>query len=421
MSGNSGTIGRRKVWRVTLTLFCLLAIGGGLSAHKVTPDPTVEVFLKPTGSHLAVKVWLPMIALSDANLPRSSDGHFAQDQIRPALDVVARGIARDLEVQEGDDPLPLPTIATTLSPDESFVAIDLDYPIGTDRTDLSARFHTFRGNGQLIPTQVHYIVDDRRTRTFIVDGQPQRIAFAPTVIEVVRHFVDEGTGVLFEGADFLLFAVCLIAVARHSRTMRMAVGAILIGQAAVVLLSASGLLVLTPSAMFVLAALAASAVVVLAVQDFASPDSRWLPALCFVFGATSGAAIGARLLHEWGFTGTHVVAGLLGYLVSLSIGEIWAIALLASAAGLIRRRGRLAEFAVLSSALFAGHAALHRVLDQGQALADAGGVSLDRFLLTLTLGWAALILCAGILATILSAAAGRESSLLPDPGTIETR
>jgi hypothetical protein len=421
MSGTGRHVCPHRVYRVAVAVLFFLVGGIGLSAHNVTPDPTVEVFLRVTRDHLAVKVWLPMIALSDANLPRTPDGHLAQDQIRPALDVVARGLARDLELQQGDSPLSAPSVATTLSPDESFLAIDLDYAVPGDQADLSARFHTFRSNGQLIATQVHYVVDDRRTRTFVVDGPPQRISFAPTVIEVVRHFVDEGSDVLFEGADFLLLAVCLVAVGRIGRTLGAAVASVLAGQALTVLLAAGGLLALSPTVMSLCAALAASAVVVLAIQDVTSPASRWLSPLCFAFGTMNGADVAARLLHDWGFTGDHAVAGLLGFLLTVSIGELWVIAILGSAAGLIRRRGRIAELAVLSAAIFAGHAALHRVIDQGQALADAGTYTLDRFLFTVTIGWALLIVCAGMLDTILSAGAGTRSRLLTRPGTIETR
>jgi hypothetical protein len=421
MSGTSRQIRRYPVWRAMLATTLLLLGRGELLAHKVAPDPTVEVFLRTTGNHLAVKVWLPMIALGDANLPRTPDGHFIQGEIRPALDVVARGIARDLELQDGGDRLAPPTIATTMSPDESFVAIDLDYPLPPDRSDLSARFHTFRGNGQVLPTQVHYIVDDHRTRNFVVDGPPLHISFAPTALEVLRHFVNEGSDGLFESADFLLLGLCLIAVARSSRTLRTAVTALLAGQVLVVVLSAVGLLVMVPSAMFVLAALAASAVVVLAILDVTSPESRWLPTLCFAFGAMTGVEIAARLLHDWGFTGTHVVAGVLGFVLTVSVGEIWVIALLWSAAGLIRRRGRIADLAVLSTAIFAGHAALHRVLDQGQALAEAGAFTLDRFLLTVTVGWALLILGAGILETLWFAGVDGQSRWLARPSKIETR
>ena len=421
MSGSVGNFYRPAAWRPALAALLILAGSRQLSAHKVTPDPTVDVFFKAGGNHLTVKVWLPMIALGDANLPRTSDGHFIQEQIRPALDIVARGIARDLELQEGDDPLPAPSVATTMSPDESFVAIDLDYLIQANRTDLSARFHTFRAQGQLVATQIHYTSEEGRTRNFVVDGRPVRISFAPSISEVLRHFVDEASDVLFEGADFLLLAVCLIAVARSNRAMGVATAAVLAGQIVVVALSAAGLLAPSPSAMLLLGTLAASAVVVLAIQDVASPQSPWLPALCFAFGVMSGPAIASRLLHDWGFAGSHVLAALVGFIVTVAIGEIWVMALLWSAAGLIRRRGRIAELAVLSTAIFAGHAALHRVIDQGQLLADAGTFTFDRFMFTVTVGWALLILTAGILSTLLSGATVGRSPWLARASKVETR
>ncbi len=410
---------RRPAWRRAFIALLLLVECGELAAHKVAPDPIVEVFLRPTGDHLAVKVWLPIAALADANLPRTADGHFKQDEIHPALDVVARGIGRDLELQEADIPLNAPRVATTLSPDESFVAIDLDYALTPAGTGLSGRFHTFRGNGQIIATQVHYIVDDRRTRTYVVDAQAERIAFTPGVRQVLQHVVDLGSNVLFEAADFLLLAICLIAVPREARTMAVATGAVLAGQAIVIVFAASGFLVLTSTALSVLAGLAASTIVVLAIQDVTSPQSRWLSFLCFAFGTLSGAGISARLLHEWGFTGDHALTGVLGFLATVSIGEVWAIALLWSAAGLIRRRGRVAELAVLSTAIFAGHAALHRVADQGQMLADAGAFTLDRFLLTVTMAWAALILIAGILGTLWPARMAGSRELGSNPGNLQ--
>jgi hypothetical protein len=159
----------------------------------------------------------------------------------------------------------------------------------------------------------------------------------------------------------------------------------------------------------------------LAIQDVASPQSPWLPALCFAFGVMSGPAIASRLLHDWGFAGSHVLAALVGFIVTVAIGEIWVMALLWSAAGLIRRRGRIAELAVLSTAIFAGHAALHRVIDQGQLLADAGTFTFERFMFTVTVGWALLILTAGILSTLLSGATVGRSPWLARASKVETR
>ena len=383
-------------------LFFFATVGQGF-AHNVTPDPVVDVFLRATGDRLAVKVWLPIAALSDANLPRTPDGHFVPGEIGPALDLVARGIARDLELQQGNEPLPTPTLTTTLSPDESFVAIDLEYHIDQNRDDLSGRFHTFRANGQVIATRAHYVVNDRTTRTFAVDGPPERITFEPGVLHVLQRFIDKGTDLLLSGAQFLMFAVCLIAVGRPRQAIIVASAALLAGQAVAAVLSVGGFLVIAPSAEFIVEALGASAIVVLALQNLASPRSRWLTLLCLAFGATSGAEIGATLSREWAFAGTHVFAGLIGSLLTLSVGEIWIVALLWSAAGLIRRRGRVADLAVMSLSLFAGHAALHRIADAAQQLADTGIFTLDRFLFALIAGWAVVILSAGILDALLPA------------------
>ena len=77
---------------------------------------------------------------------------------------------------------------------------------------------------------------------------------------------------------------------------------------------------------------------------------------------------------------------------------------MASAAGLIYRWPRGAG--ALDDAGARGdrrrHTALHRVSDSSQRLTDAG-IPADRLLMTVTLGWAAAILCAGIAGSLLRA------------------
>src|SRR5439155_26266666 len=122
-------------------------------------------------------------------------------------------------------------------PDESYLAVDHDYAIDQSCHDLSARFHTIRGNVQVIATEVHYVVDDRTTRTFVVDGRPDRIPFEHGVRQVLQRFVDHGTDLLLGAAAFLMFAVCLIAVGRPGPTIVAASAALLAGQAVSVVLS----------------------------------------------------------------------------------------------------------------------------------------------------------------------------------------
>jgi len=197
--------GRHRVINVRRLLTALLLLSVGLahpSAHTVVPEPIVDAVVRTAGDRLTVQLRLPILALADANLPKSADGHFVQNEIGPALVLVGRGIARDLELQQGDDALPMPTIAASLSPDETFATVDLEYLVRPNRTDFSALFHTFRSGGQIIRTQVRYVVNPDTTRTFSIEGEPQRVAFDPGSFQAVQHFLARGTDTLLNGGDF---------------------------------------------------------------------------------------------------------------------------------------------------------------------------------------------------------------------------
>jgi hypothetical protein len=397
---------RPCVMKARRLLPALLLFSVGLarpSAHNVAPEPIVDALVRTDSDHLIVQLQLPVLALADANLPKSSDGSLAKDQIGPALVLVGRGIARDLELQQGDEVLPMPAITASLSPDNAVATVDLDYIVRSGRTDFSARFHTFRSGRQVIATQVRYVVDADTTRTFNVTGDPERIVFEPGAVQALQHFLARGTDLVLNGGDFFLFALCLIAPFRSTRALIGACMALLAGQWLTLAFSGLNVVTVTPVVLLGIQATAASTIAVAALQDLVNPQSRWLWPLAFVFGLANGVDIGTRFLSESSFAGSHVVLGLLACLAVVALGQVWIVAIVSSAAGLLRRQGQAAQWAVLAVSLFAGHAALDRLVDRGQALADSGSVTLDRFLLTLTLAWATTILCAGILDAILSA------------------
>lgn len=384
--------------RRLLTAVLLSSVGvAHASAHDVAPEPTVDVHLRPLGGHLTVELRLPIEALADANLPRNPDGHFVPDEIGQALELVARGIARDLEIQQGDDLLAMPTVSASLSADEALAAVLLDYLIRPDRSDLSARLRSFRAGRRVITTEAHYVVDLRTTRTFRIAGDPERVAFDPSSTQVFARFLSRGTDLLLDGGDFFLFGLCLIAPLGRKRSFARACGALLAGQVCAIGLSGFGRPPLPPGALLTVQAVAASAIVVAALQDLVSPHSRWLWPLAFAFGLANGLSIGDQFLRESAFAGSRSALGLLAWILVVTLGQLWALVLLSSAADLLRRRGRTVQLAVLALSLFAGHSALHRLVDRSELLAELGAITLDRFLMILTLAWASVILCAGIL------------------------
>jgi HupE / UreJ protein len=400
--------------RGLLALLLLAAAAAPLSAHNVTPEPVVDVYVRPAREHLLVQVRAPIGAFADANLPRTSDGHLALDQIGPALDLVARGFAGDLEFQQGDDLLPMPAITSSISSDEASTTLDFDYLVRADPSALSARFHPFLSGGQVIRTIVHYGVEGRAERTFSIGGDPVRVRLDPSPGQALQYFVARGTDALLNGGDFLLFALCLIAPIRRKDVLVSACAALVAGETLSIALAGAGRIQVAPAVLLSVQAFAASAIVVTAIQALTSPRSRWLPFLALGVGLVLGLDLGTGFEAEASFAGAHLMVGLLALLLVVAIGQVWLVALLASAAALLRRGGGPASLAVLALALFAGHSALHRLADRAQLLADGGSIAFDRFLLMLTLAWAGAILCAGISSAVLFTRSDTPESAFAD-------
>ena len=381
-------------WRRLVVLLLLLLAAAPVVAHKTVPDPTVDVSFTRAGDRLHTELRLPISVLADANLPRTADGRLARDQLAPALDLVARGLARDLDVQQEQDPVPATGVSSSVSDDEGVVSVSIEFTIATDRR-LSARLRPFRAGGAVVPTTASY-TEQGATRAFTIDRNPERVVFDPSAGQVLGRFIRRAVNVLFDTADYLLFALCLIAPARRRQQLLSAFVAFLAAQLVAAGLVAAGAASLSVPTLLVVQTIAASIIAIAAIQSVMATESPWLPAVAVAFGIANGVTVGRTFAAEASFAGSHIAVSLAAWVVVTELGQLWALLLLASAAGLVRRRGLTAQLVLLAVALFAGHAALHSVADRAQQLADLGAVTFDRFLSVLTLGWAAVVLCAGI-------------------------
>lgn len=387
-----------------------------LSAHDPNAPPVVDMTIRAEAAQLVVSVTLPEPALADANLPTENDGLIAAQGLEQPLEVVGRGIANTLELRQADTLLPPPAIRAAVGPDRLSALITLVYPFNAANGSLSARLHTFRGSGTLIRTLVHFEPLAGAARTFDITGDYERVLLEPEAGDVVKQFVTRGTTTLLGGSLYFLVALCLIAPLRPVRALTTTVGALAAGQ---LIASAAAMLAgWSPGAttLATLQIVEASTVVVLAAQGILSPESRWLPALGLVFGLVFGAELGAQFTQTAAFAGAHPAAGFGTYALVLVLGEAWIAALMASAAGLIYRWPAVPErWTTLMLAAIVAHTALHRVSDGSQRLTDAG-VPADRLLMTITLGWAVAILCAGIAGSLLRAPGDASTPTWSDAG-----
>jgi hypothetical protein len=393
----SANFGRGRL--VAIALVIALA---PVSAHDVIVDQVVDVVVMPNGNQLIVRLHVPVTVLGDANLPRLTNRTLDVTRIADALPVVAADIARNLDVQQGDEVLPDPVATARVGADRASIDVQLTYPTTNDARGFSARVNAFRSNDGPVRTNLHYVMPSGLGHSISVTGPPVRVAFDPHPTEVLQQFVARGVRALLDGGDHLLFLACLLLPVRRGRSVAALFAAGALGQTIAIALSV-GRPPVTAESLTALATIAASMVVVAALQNVVRAHLRWVVPLAFAFGVLNGFAFGHAIVSAEQFAGEHTSIGVATFATVVLLGELWLGVLAWATRTWLNERG-VPERAVsiLASAIIA-HSAMHRVLDRGQILAQAGSFGAERALVWLTLGWA----CVMMLVALANALSGR--------------
>jgi hypothetical protein len=147
----------------------------------------------------------------------------------------------------------------------------------------------------------------------------------------------------------------------------------------------------TPLVTPVASLVAASAVVVAAVQNMVSARYLLVAALSAGVGGLSGIAFGGVFAAARQFAGAHQAAAFSVFLAVVVAGEFWIGAVMwAARAWLDRRSAPVWAFTIVASA-FIAHSAIHDVVDRGQALAVDGAVAIDA-VFWVTVAWGIVML-----------------------------
>src|SRR5882724_5412586 len=122
MSLTPGVRHRRRIATVPdtfLLVMMLVMTLAPVSAHDVIVDQVVEMLVEPHGDQLLVHLHVPVTVIGDANLPRLANRALDLTTIGNALPVVAADIARNLDVQQGDDVLADPVATARVGADRT--------------------------------------------------------------------------------------------------------------------------------------------------------------------------------------------------------------------------------------------------------------------------------------------------------------
>lgn len=390
--------------RVLLSVACLLPLLAGtwpsrLAAHDLPPEVLVQAYVKPEGMRLHVLLRVPLRAMGDIDYPtRGPAGLVDLARVDRALrDAVALWIVPGFRVFEDGRPLappalrsvrvtlpgdrsfedydealshltgPPPDPATTLEWNQGLMDAGLDFAITSDRAALTIE-PLFARLGVRVVTALQFLPPDGGVRAFEFTGDPGPVPLDPALLQALWRFVRMGFTHILEGADHLLFLVCLVIPVRRLRTLVPVVTAFAVAHSITLIGSAAGL---APGGLWfpaLVETLIAGSIVYMAIENILRDrfDHRWTVA--FLFGLVHGFGFAFRLRDTLQFAGTHLVTSLVSFNVGIEAGQILVLAVIVPPLAWMVRAARSERIAVVVLSALVAHTAWHWMIDRGAAL-----------------------------------------------------
>jgi HupE / UreJ protein len=384
-------LSQHRGWRLSAVLVLLVG-QASLSAHEVVVEQIVAMTVEPQADRLVVALHVPATAAGDPAIPgllKNGDGPILEDH----LSIVGSDIAHSLDIQQDDVTLSAPTVTVRRGPDGVSIDVVLGYAIAGGGHNFSARLNAFTSKDGPVRTVARYRPVSRREQVVSVTGPAVRIAFDPPTTAVLTSFAVRGLRALFDSGDHLLFLACVLLPLRRPRPMLGLYAAAAIAQAV-----AMTIFVVDEAVMAAwlpgVAMAAASAIVIAATQNIARARVHWVLYVAAVFGVLNGWSLGQSAASIAQFAGAHLPLAMLAFAAVVLLGELWLAALIWAFRTWLDDRGLPDRIVVLAGSTLVAHRAIHRVMERGEIVAQAGSFGGERAVTYLTLLWIAAILVA---------------------------
>ncbi|HEY7290070.1 MAG TPA: HupE/UreJ family protein [Vicinamibacterales bacterium] len=367
-------------------------------AHDVVVDQIVDMTFRAATNQLTVSVRVPASLLADANLPHRSDGTL--DNPRAAsLQAVADDVARNLDVEQDDEALPGQRTAVRAGADGKSVDIELTYATRGPATAISARLNAFRGTPLAPPrTNAQFVPVAGTARTISISGDATRVRFDPGVVETIQRFAALALRSTLALGDHLLFAVCLLLPARRWRTAARLLSAMIAGQLVSIALS-SVRPVTSSEWQLAMAAVAASALLVAALQNLIRTRVNWTAFVAAWFGVFNGFAFGDAFANARQLAGGHswMAAAAAAFVVLFVGAELWLAAIVWAVRDWFERLQRHGAILTALGSVLIAHEAFHRAVDRGHQLPADGPFDAPTLFFWIAMTWIAVMLVSSAL------------------------
>jgi len=293
-------------------------------AHDIPNDVTAQVYLKPEGRRLNMLVRVPLQSIRDVVFPERGPGYLDLERAAPFLsDAALLWIADFVELYEDGVRLPrkpdVLSARVSLESDRSFasyknavahlkappLASDTDVPWNQLMLDVwfaypiaaeGARFAIHPGLARLgvrVLTVLRYLPPGGAVRAFEFTGDPGVVRLDPRWHQAALRFIELGFFHILEGADHLLFLLCLVIPFRRFRALVPVVTAFTVAHSITLIASAYNL---GPDELWfppLIETLIAASIVYMALENIVGGSTvqrRWI--ISFGFG----------LVHGFGFS-----------------------------------------------------------------------------------------------------------------------
>jgi HupE/UreJ protein len=416
------------VHRMTVSLTAALAaalIGGlacGAAAHDVPDDVKVQAFVKPAGEQLHLLVRVPLSAMREVDVPLRGPGYLDLARADAALrNAATLWLTNNVEIHEGEERLAHPKLVdarVTLPSDRSFGSYEealahlrgprlpgsmdliwnqqlLDvlfaYPIKSERSDFAIHPRLER-LGLRVATVLRFLPPGGAVRAFEYHGNPGLIRLDPRWHQAALQFVKLGFIHILEGADHLLFLLCLVIPLRRLWPLVVVATSFTIAHSITLIASAFGFV---PGALWfppLIETLIAISILYMAVENVVSGNVRRRWMLAFGFGLIHGFGFSFALRENLQFAGSHLLTSLLSFNVGVELGQIFVLMLLVPALAALFRFVVPERLGTIILVLLVGHTAWHWMLERGERLGKFPLPALDAAVLASAMRWLMLIL-----------------------------
>jgi hypothetical protein len=404
-------------------------------AHDVPDEVLIQTFLKPSGTQLQVLLRVPLLAITDTNLPKNSIGYLAMPYLDPALRDAANQIASGVAFLENDERLtqfemasarislpsdksfdsyeaalahvrgPKLPDSTQLYYNQGYLDLELTYPIQSPTADFGIQMLLGSGVANRTHTLVTFVRPDGASRAFNLIDQTGVVRLDPSWSQASWAFLTTGLFGFLDSLDPLLFIIVLALPYRRVRDLVPAVASFAVAHTLTLTLVSLGFMPIGPWFATVVSAVIAFSIVYVAIEDAIGVNlkRRWMVA--FGFGLVHGFGFAFAFRDALQFAGGHPVAALLSFNLGLEVGQLIILSIAVPMFGFLFTEVVTERAGIIVVSVLAGHTAGHWMADRYAALQLMSWPALDvalaatavRWLLMLTIAGGALWFLAGLL------------------------